>query len=276
MSGYEKNNFFNQLAVKYQFTNHLRARYYRYPGTENNDSIEDEDEEESDDDIFGANKGYSDTIDTFGVEMSASKTANAQNGRTNSDAQANPTTPLNASATSVTAEFEQEDVDGSVDSDSSEGLMIDLDAETPSKKKPNAAKKEEGVRNRKKIDLDGETSGPISSESPSKRKKGEPTKQQESSKGTTEAKTAATQDSNILGAILMEQEKLIQKNPKKASKGNTGNLENPRMYVQPSGNQNFSYKTWLLKGNLKAYRLLVRSSVDTAFVRETPDFLTIA
>ena len=270
MSGYEKNNFFNRLAVKYQFTNHFRSRYYCYPGTENSTSIDEGNGEKSDDDIFDASKSYSDTMDTFGVDVSASTAANAQTGKT--IVQAKPGAPTNVSNASVTAESDQEEVGDSADSDSSEGLMIDLDGESPTKEQPNLAKKEDikdNMKNDRQTESDSNASLRSGAGSPSKKKKGNPTKELESANSAGAIKATATQDSNILGAILMEQEKLIQKTTKKTSKENTGNLENPKMYVQPPADQNFSYKTWLLKGNQKAYRLLVRSSVDTAVVSES-------
>lgn len=253
MSGYDKNNFFNRYAVKYQFTNLIKARFYSYPGMKSSSDDDESDEQESDEDIFDANKAYPDSIDTFGVDEAPSKgvLTRSKAGKKENVASPNKMVLSKASAVSSnTAEnHPKELLDDSVcsDSDSSEtSLKIDLDDEDS-----------------------GSKSGPSGLESPPKKKKTDSNEgKQQTSLSFDATKPARIQEPNILSNILMEQEKLIQKNSKKASKKSkeSGNKEDPRLYLQPEGNNNASYKTWLLKGNQKSCRLLVRTSVDTAIV----------
>lgn len=237
MTAIEKNNFFNSLAVKFQFTNVNPSRYCAYgkpkkPSATNascspSSDLHDEDvtdvksvEMNSEDDV---DKAEAETLSVFRPPSLVSK-AEERNSEESS------AVPVN------TIENLPNDSSAATDSDSSEAsLFIDI----------------------------GDGSFPPSNKK--RRQKSSPLH------GVGTKKNAVPASTNLLNTILQDQEKMMQSHRKQPSSSATPvkksiEPENPLDYDPPKRNGNVSYRTWNLRANDRTIRLLIRTSVDTAIV----------
>ncbi|KAI9555667.1 hypothetical protein GHT06_018182 [Daphnia sinensis] len=286
MSAIEKNALFNRMAIKCQFSNVNRSRYFVYPGSGKKSEYS-EPAEEASGDIFSSDNTDLDSLETFGIEKQAASSSKICTLKVGEAKQATPETGNNAEAIEVTDVEKQEkaieyEFSTATDSDSSEmSLVIDTSSEcgqSPRKRSNNANK---NMKSHKKFPNDTDASKtPISigtenqTDTQNRNKVPEPGFKVP----TRTCKSGASiHQANLLSGILQDQEKMMQSHRKPSPKKNTESTipkENPQEYIQPKKDENLTYRIWNLQANEKSIRLLVRSSVDTAIVTSGGEFRT--
>lgn len=277
MSAVEKNALFNRMALKCQFSNVNRTRHFAYPGSDKKQEHS-ESAEEVPEDIFGFDNTDLDNLETFGVEKGAFLSSELCMLKLGETQQVASKVGKVAEAEEVSeVEKEGKDIDHELfpatDSDSSDmSLVIDTGSEcghSPRKRSENVSK---NTRSRKKLPNDKDSSETAistgSGNQASTQHKNKIPEHSFKSPLRVGKSVAPTVQANLLSGILQDQEKMMQSQRKstKTTADSTSPKENPREYVQPKKDENFTYRTWNLQANEKSIRLLVRSSVDTAIV----------
>ncbi|KAK4022764.1 hypothetical protein OUZ56_008211 [Daphnia magna] len=284
MSAVEKNALFNRMAIKCQFSNVNRSRFFVYTGSGKKYEYS-ESAEEVPGDIFSSDNTDLDILETFGIEKRASSSSKICTLKVGEAQQVTPETGNTAEAIEVTDVEKQQkpfehDFSTATDSDSSEmSLVIDTGSEcgqSPRKRSKNASK---NIKSHKKFPND--TSNTLTSigtenqtDQQNKNKVPEPGFKVPIRTGKIGAPNT---QASLLSDILQNQEKMMQSHRKPSPKKNTDSTtskENPQEYTKPKKDENLTYRIWNLQANEKSIRLLVRSSVDTAIVTSSGEFRT--
>ena len=227
MTAVEKNAFFNNLAVKYEFTNFVnKSRYYTLSGSRQLNKTREKLLKpliKKSSDIFDDVTDLS-SLETFGVEKLGTPCI-SQPSSSESDTDNEKEVKDNSNIKSASNSEKEDSQTAGIDSDSEASLIIDLGDNAPSAEK-NLNKKTETPRN----------------------------------DSTNLLNSILQEQEKLLMAST------IRKESKKNITALSDDTEDPSEYTPPQYNKNVTYRVHGFRVNQRSLRLLVRSSVDTAVV----------